>query len=244
MKLNGIDMTKLTDPSTWASDLVDATEWAAECSQPFDDAPEFGNDSPEVDVSAGLADDKAHVRTPIRRLFRDYRSQPDAYKHLAYLPQPGEDLEMIISGKYAMWDLVPSLIERTGQNITDLTIATLSFSKANAAELLGLVDEGRVTRVGLLVSYFFKAQNRHLYDSLVPHLRERGHKVLAMRTHAKVILAKMVDGTCFSIRGSPNMRSCKNVEQLTMTNCPELYAYHHGWIHGELLSGKVEEGKA
>lgn len=244
LRLQSIDLAELADVAKWGAGLAEAAEWAEELAQPFDDAPDFDpNADPEVDVSAALTSDKSFKRTPSRRLFRDYRPNMDAFKHLDDLPSLGEDLEMIISGKYAAWELVPALIERTGQNIADLTIATLSFSKTNAADLLGLLDEGRVKRVGLLISYFFKAQNRPLYDSLVPQLRDRGHPVLAMRTHAKIILAKMDDGTCFTFRGSPNLRSNKNVENLTLTNCPELYRFYYDVIYGELLSGRAEEGK-
>ncbi len=241
--LKAFDPASLPDVSLYTADMPTHDEWAAEVPQPFDDVPDFDPEAdPEVNVNRQLSGDKTYTRLPVRRLFIDYRENPEAYRHIAHLPAEGEDVEMLISGRYAMWELVPSLIVKTGQNIDTLTIATLSYSKQNAAELLGLLDDGRIGRCGLLVSYFFKAQNRPLYDSLVPGLRERGCKVLAMRTHAKVFLVKMVDGTCYVIRGSPNMRSSKNFEQLTMSRDAGLYEFYAKWIEGELLHG-VELGK-
>lgn len=224
-----------------AADLTDAATLAETLSNPFDDLLDFDPVAdPEVSMTAGLAECRTVVTTPTRRLFRDYRANPEAFRHIDPLPAEGETLHGVTCGRVAAWDLVPALIERTGQDIADLYIATLSYSKQNAAELLGLLDAGRVARVGLLVSYYFKAQNRGLYDLLVPPLRERGHRVLAMRTHAKLLLLRMVDGTCYVVEGSANLRSNKNLEQFCLTRCPDLYAFHRGWMD-ELFAGTTRE---
>jgi hypothetical protein len=230
-----------TIPTLDLAELADLT--GCDFAQPFDDAPSFdpGTD-PEVNVNARLPTDRAMVETPVRRLFVDYRANPDAYKHLEQLPLEGESLHGIISGKYALWDMVPALIERTGDTINDLHIATLSYGKQNAAELLGLIDAGQVKRCSLLVSYFFKAQNKSLYDTLVPQLRARGHPVLAMRTHAKIILARMQSGAHYVAEASANLRSCKNIEQFVLSRSPELYEFHRSWID-ELINEGHEEGE-
>jgi hypothetical protein len=207
------------------------------------DVPAFDAKSdPEVDANIRLADDRTFAHTPTARTFRDYRGHPAAFKLMSELPRPGVSHHGVLSGRFALWELVPALIAQTGQDIAELTIATLSFSAQNAADLLTLIDAGKVKRVGLLISYFFKAQNRHLYDSLIPQLRERGHPVLAMRTHAKLTLAHMADGTKYVIESSANLRSSDNVEQFVITRDDGLYQFHHDWIHGELLHGK-ELGK-
>lgn len=223
--------------------LSPAEAWALGLQTPYDDTPEFGSDSPEVNTAVRLDGDRALITRPTRRICTDYRANPAAYAHLATLPAPGESLHGVISGKYALWELVPALIERTGQAIADLTIATLSFSAANATAMLGLLDAGKIKNVGLLISYFFKAQNRQIYDMLIPQLRERGHRVLAMRTHCKLILARLEDGTTYTIESSANLRSSVNVEQFVMTNDEQLYDFHFQWISGELLHG-VELGEA
>jgi hypothetical protein len=221
------------------TELADLAESCMDLAQPFDDVPDFEEASTEVSTTAGLNRDPSHLRTPSRRLFRDYRSNPDAFKHLDTLPAEGESLHGVISGRYALWELVPAIIERTGDTIDELHLVTLSYGKQNAAELIGLLDGGQVKRCSLLVSYFFKAQNRHLYDTLVPHLLDRGHRVLAMRTHAKVTLARMASGVCYAIESSANLRSCKNVEQFVMTRDADLYRFHRQWVE-ELLAGKAE----
>lgn len=206
---------------------------------PTDDEPTFDPTAdPEVDTHVRLSGDKSYVRSPTRRLFRDYRANADAYAHLDYLPKEGESLHGVISGKYALYELIPALIERTGQPITDLHIATLSFSKSNAVDLLGLLDDGHVKRVSLLISYYFKSTSRPIYDALVPQLRKRGMRVLAMRTHAKLILAEMGDGAKYVVESSANLRSAVNVEAFVLTRDPGLHAFHKGWMDGELLGGK------
>jgi hypothetical protein len=232
------NLRNASDPETLA-ELVDVC--GIEGLSEFDDVPSFdGPDNPEVDVSAQLSGDKSFIHRPSRRLFIDYRANPDTLRHLERLPRERETLHGVICGKYALWELVPALIERTRRKIADLHIATLSYGKSNAEDLLGLLDGGQVKRVSLLVSYYFKAQNRHLYDSLVPPLRERGHRVLAMRTHAKILLVKMAGGGSYVVEASANLRSCKNVEQFCLTRDRQLYRFHRDWLEGELLHGREE----
>lgn len=234
-----------TDPASsddWTADAAAHAAWAEQADEPFDDAPAFDADAdPEVDVNARLPGDRSHMQRPARRLFIDYRPNPDALKHLEQLPIEGESLHGIISGKYALWELVPALIGRTGQTIDDLYVATLSYGQANADELLGLLDGGQIRRVSLLVSYYFKAQNRKLYDSLVPPLLSRGQRCLAMRTHCKIILARMADGSAYVVEASANLRSCKNIEQFVLTRDVGLYAFHRAWLDGELLRPRTKE---
>ena len=202
----------------------------------FDDVPAL--DGGEVDTQLRLGVDHGFKRTPTRRLFVDYRPHMAAYTHLHDLPRENETLHGVIAGKWALFELIPALIERTGQNIDELTLTTLSFSKQNAADLLGLLEHGHVRSMAMVVSYYFKSTSRPIYDSLVPQLRELGHRVLAMRNHSKLILAKMADGTCYVAESSANLRSSDNVESLVLTCSRELYEFHHKWIHHELLTRK------
>ena len=226
----------------WTAKLADPAAWTDGLAEPFDDVPSFDAETdPEVDVTAGLSSDRAYLHQPTRRLFIDYRPNPDALKHLEQMPIEGETLHGVISGKYALWQLVPALIERTGQKITDLHIATLSYSKDNAAELLALLDEGQIDRVSLVVSYYFKKTNQALYDTLVPPLLQRGHRVLANRNHCKIILARITDGTAFVVEASANLRSCKSLEQFSLTRDVGLYEFHRHWIDDELLRPRSRE---
>jgi hypothetical protein len=202
------------------------------------DEPVFeANENPEIDTEIRLPDDRRFIRRPAHRLFKDYRADPNAYKHLAPLPGPGESLHGIISGKYALYELIPALIEHAG-NIAELHIATLSFNKQNASDILDLLDEGRIAKMNLIISYYFKSTSPEIYSLLIPQMRERGHKVLAMRNHCKLILAKMENGTKYVIESSANLRSSVNLEQFVLTDDADLYEFHYQWMNGELLHGK------
>ena len=216
-------------------DLPNLDAMLDELQQPYDDAPEYGTDNPEINTQLRLQGDRRHVRTPTRRLFVDYRANMEAYRHIDPLPAEGESLHGVISGKYALWELVPALIEQAG-NIEDLCIATLGFSKQNGADMIGLLDGGEVGRLTLIPSHYFKSTSGDIYDAVVPPLLERGQKVFAIRNHAKLILAKMQDGSCYVVESSANMRSCVNVETFVLTRDPDLYRFHVDWIEDEVVA--------
>jgi hypothetical protein len=222
-----------------AADAADVADLVATCgglAEPFDGVPAFDAADSEVDTKIGLAADQAFTRTATRRLFVDYRADPDAYRHLAELPGPGASLHGVIGGRYAQWDMVPALVERTGEPIAELLISTLSYSRANAADVLGMIDGGQIGHVTLLVSCYFKAQNRDLYDALVPALIARDMPVMAIRTHCKILLMRMAGGACYVCEGSANLRSGKSLEQFVLTRCPDLYAFHRRWMVDELVA--------
>lgn len=196
-----------------------------------DDIPRFDTTAnPEIDTGISLPADLAHIRTPTRRLFVDYRANASAYAHLRDLPEDGQTLHGVISGKHALWDVVPAIIERTGQTIDQLYLVTLGFSKQNGADLCGLLDGGQVREATLVASYYFKSTSPGIYDAVVPELIRRGQRVLSMRNHAKMILAKLANGDAYVVESSANLRSSKNVETFVMTRDAGLYAFHREWI--------------
>jgi hypothetical protein len=222
----------LPEFSQWAAGLPGPDEWAAELETPWQDAHDVDTEAnPEARPDAQLSADLAHARRPTRRLFVDYRANPDAFRHIQRLPRAGESLHGIISGRYALWDLVPAIIERNGgRPVAELYLCTLSYSKTNAAELLGLLDAGKVKRATLVISTYFLATNKALYDLLVPELLARGQRVIAMRSHCKILLLKTTRDGAYTCESSANLRSSKNVEQFVLTRCPKLYQFHRAWI--------------
>ena len=215
----------------------------SDLAQPWTDVPDFNKSAnPEIDAAIRLDGDRRHLSAPTRRLFVDYRSNPDAYRHLDPLPKSGESLHGIISGKYALMELIPAIIERSGQAIEELHLTTLSFSVQNGADLCSLIDSGHVKRLSLIISYYFQSTSKPIWDAVVPELLKRGQRVLGMRNHSKTILARMTDGTCYVIESSANLRSCVNVEQFVMTSDPELHAFHRSWME-DLLTRAGSKGQ-
>src|SRR4051812_33206547 len=94
-----------------ADALPNLDDVMAELQQPYDDIPDYDlNANPEINTQFRLSKDRAMIRTPTRRLFVDYRANADAYRHITPLPAVGESLHGVISGRYALWDLVPALL--------------------------------------------------------------------------------------------------------------------------------------
>jgi hypothetical protein len=222
----------LATTTTAFADIEDAAQVAAELCEAFEPKePEFDTTAnPEIDTAARLPADRAMMRLVPRRLNIDYRTNPDAYRHIRRLPKENESLHGVICGKYALWDLIPALIERTGEDIADLYIATLGFSKKNGADLCGLLDDRRVRRASLIVSYYFKSTSANIYDAVIPELQNRGQRVRAIRSHCKLILARMRSGARYVCESSANLRSCVNIEQFVLTNHKPLYLFHRRWM--------------
>jgi hypothetical protein len=117
----------------------------------------------------------------------------------------------------------------------------LSFNKQNAADILNLFDSGDVAEINLIISYYYKSTSREIYDLLIPPLRERGQKALAIRNHAKLLLAEMDDGTRYTVETSANLRSSVNIEQFAMSRDDELFGFHAAWMD-ELFRTKKDLG--
>ncbi len=173
--------------------------------------------------------DIAHAYRPTRR-HAEHLDVIRAIDHIGILPGSGESTDLILSGRYRPFSIIPATIGLTGQPIDELHLATLSFSKDNAADLLGLIDAGQVRRATLLVSHYFSQTSAKLFDPLADALKTRGHRVFTYRSHVKLIAMRMRSGAAYVVTGSGNLRSCKCLESAVITHDEDLYLFHVGWI--------------
>jgi hypothetical protein len=65
---------------------------------------------------------------------------------------------------------------------------------------------------------------------LAEALHRRGHSIAAIRCHAKILLMELTDGRHIVVESSANLRSCRNIEQFTMTDDHDLLLFHRGWM--------------
>lgn len=213
------------------------TEFADDLKPLVDEADQPDLDDVTQDRYRGLDADTSYLRTPRKRSYIDLTHVAHAKDHITRLPEEGETVHAVISGRYPLWALVPAVVELAGgAAIEDLHLITLSYGKDNAADLVEMLDAGTIRRVWLMVSHYFAHANPHLYDPLAHELGKRGHHVLALRTHAKIILIKLTDGRTYVVESSANLRSCKNIEQLTFTRDRGLYDFHREWVGGLFAS--------
>ena len=80
------------------------------------------------------------------------------------------------------------------------------------------------------------ADGAPIYDALAESLTARGHRIAAIRCHAKILAMELTDGRCLVVESSANLRSCRNIEQFTMTHDADLLLFHREWMR-EVLSG-------
>jgi hypothetical protein len=133
----------------------------------------------------GRAPPPLSVKDTVRRvaMFRE------AAPVLDHLPEPGEAVHFLLTGRYDLIALLTVIIERQPVPCDHLRIGTLSPKQRNVYELLRLLDTGKVGRLTLLVSDFFRGHHTGVCASLIQELSARSsrHHFAAARSHAKVV---------------------------------------------------------
>ena len=155
---------------------------------------------------------------------------PTAAALLPELPEPGESIHALMLGTFDLCQVIVPTVQRL-PSCRYLRIATLCFSKRNAAELIGLLEARPGFNLTLLVSAFFKGHNKELFEKFTEELREYPNaRLAAARSHCKVVCFEIgpADGMVFE--GSANLRTNGNREQLTAVRDRTLHDWHAAWI--------------
>jgi hypothetical protein len=217
----------MTDPNT-------ATTWDAGLPTMDLDAlqPVFSElAGHENDAARGWVGDRRHVRRTDKRVMLDARRLADAIKHIGRLPDPGEAHHLVTAKRYSLWNVVQAVLQLAAPaTIVYLGIATLGFSRQNLEELLDLLDRGQIGKVDFLFSVYFKSNEREICQRMAHELTTRGHRVVAMLTHAKVMLLELTDGRRFVVESSANLRSCSSIENIMLTQDTGLFDFHCRWL--------------
>ena len=180
--------------------------------------------------------------SPRRRMVNALQSK-NAVKEIASLPDLEESLHIICRGNFPLWSIVPAVLKLSGGATLDaLHVATLGFSASNATDLLTMLDAAQVKAVAIVCSVYFERQNPAEYRMMADGLAARSQRIVALRSHAKVIAMALSDGRRFAVESSANLRSCRNLEQITFTQSPDLYAFHAGWIDQVITSAGKKKG--
>jgi hypothetical protein len=158
-----------------------------------------------------------------------------------HLPSPGESLHALLTGYFDFALVLTCVLKSRPSPCEALRVATLSFSKRNVQELAHWLDEGLVGRLVLLSSDFMKEGNPATYYGAVKELAEaRGQTVAAARCHAKVATLAFADGLRLVFKGSMNLSTNRNVEQMAVVNDPGLHDWHAAWIERKVAESEVQ----
>ena len=133
-----------------------------------------------------------------------------------------------MTGRYDLTVLLTLILERAPTSCDHLRIATLSLKEHNLYEPYRLLDAGKVGRLTLLVSEFFREHHAAVCATLIGELAARSpvHRFAAARSHAKVICMDFRAGGKMILEGSANLRTNSNWEQFALLNHASLHDWH------------------
>jgi hypothetical protein len=178
-----------------------------------------------------LADDRRQETAGTRRAYRDARQAQTCAEAIGRLPGPDEAAHLIVSGRFALYHVIPAALKLAHVPIRNLTIATLGFSRDNIDGLCDLIDTARVGALWLLASHYFAGTSAPIYQHAAEQLARRpAARFYSCRTHAKVLAMQFADARTLTVESSANLRSCKNIESMTLIGDPAVYNFHRGWI--------------
>ena len=168
------------------------------------------------------------TRATNRRLY-DLREVPNAIRLLTPLPEKHETIHAIMGGDFAAWDLVPAILKLIGRPIKKLHMATLGFNLKNSGHLADLVQQGQITTAVVICSDFFAKSEPNTFRIAKTRFETLGIRITSTRTHAKIQTLDFGE-PYIVVESSANLRSCNNLEQVTITNDRNLLDFHEKWI--------------
>jgi hypothetical protein len=167
-----------------------------------------------------------------RRSVKKFIRPENALQILDYLPDPGDTTHAVVRGDFVLGEIVPVIIGETPAEL--VAIATLGMSAANATQLADLRSRGLIRRLRVIVSHYFAGVDKTgTFADVCRILGDDAPKVC--RNHSKIILIQQ-RGRNLVIAGSANLRSSDNIEQFSIWNDPDVFAFHLNWmdeIHGQ-----------
>lgn len=175
--------------------------------------------------------------TPFARVKRNFPPRCVKYEYAQSLAkdigplEEGEHINAIVSGNFIAGDFIEAYLFENDLMADEILIATLSMSRENVDSLKNILDYRLIGRMGLIVSDFFFAHERKSgIEDIITHLGSGAFTLAVAGVHTKIALIKTTCGQHLVIGGSANLRSSMNVEQITLDNCPILYAFHREWM--------------
>ena len=216
-------MTQQTTSKTWDADLQE---------MPLGNLPAFYSTAQDqVDARRQLRSDQKHVSRSDKRLMLDARRLQNCLGHVGRLPEPGESVHLVTHGNYSLFDVIrTTLTLASPATMAYLGISTLGFNRYNVEDLAAMLDADQIGRLDFLYSLYFKSNERELCEGLTAELTNRKQRVLSMRTHCKLLLIELTDGRALVVESSANLRSCFNIEQITIHHDAALLTFHRTWI--------------
>ena len=188
----------------------------------------------KLDDFAGYFEEKVESKYCKPKVYK-LECKPD-YKYAKQLAEdlklyPGELVHCMVAGSFIFGDFIEALLVEKDVVCTEMLISTLSMSQNNIDSLAGLRKTGHLTgKLTIMLSNYFYSHEKF---SLIPYALENLDcelfDMLVIRNHTKLCLMKVAN-IHLVITGSANLRSSNCIEQFTIHESPELYAFYKSWF--------------
>lgn len=185
-----------------------------------------------------------------RRQFITIANVGHAAKQLAKLPAADETIHLVIrANHFAPFDLLPAFIELAGQPAAEVILCSLGINDRHTEALDRMLTAGQVKRCDLLLSHYFSKVDAEEYARAAAVITKHGGQVAALRSHAKLILARFearpksrTPARHIVCESSANLRSCRSIEQAAIFNDRALFDFHAGWVRELIAKADPEKG--
>lgn len=141
----------------------------------------------------------------------------------------GERFDVFIGGNFIFGDFLEAYLTTYNVKCVEMIISTLSLSQENIDNIANLINHNYIDKLSLFISVYFYAHER---GTLIPYIYSKlntskcDFQLTITDTHTKTIQFQTLGGKYIVCHGSANLRSCGNVEQITLEENPELYKFY------------------
>lgn len=140
----------------------------------------------------------------------------------------GDSLHAITPGDFVFCDLIAAFSR--AHNGIRAQISTLSMSVKNADSLRGLLEDGHLASLDLIVSHYFRATSKEVFAKISALIASaKRARIGIARSHCKITLLETRD-LALVIEGSANLRSSDSFEQISAFANRSLLEFHAVWF--------------
>lgn len=214
-------MTHDEDEDIDLNDFIAGDDKALE----FDVADFEFNDTPEKPQSRYIK--PKFSKTPMQV---DYKNAQDLVHDIKLFP--GEQLHAIVDGNFVFGDFIESLLYDKKCICEHMHLSTLSLSQENIDSLAGMLNDGTIKKLTLVLSNYFYSHEKHVLIKYL--LKELDHAdrldVIIIRNHTKICLME-IRNIRIVLTGSSNLRSSRSIEQFCLQESKTLYKFYETWFN-------------
>jgi hypothetical protein len=133
-------------------------------------------------------------------------------------------VHIILPGNVALGDVLWHVVDAEDQP-GPLHVSTLGFGRAWIHGLLARLQARQITKATICCSDYFAKADAAEFQEARELLAPWPVTLMAGRTHAKVATFGTI-----SMEGSANLRACRSIENVSITNDTNLADFHRQWI--------------